>query len=124
MNTSDEFQKGLQEIVPLIFNCTTYGYREVLDCYKRSTDRLLMCLWRWLLVNNHFSIFTYEWAWCVQPLALSDQEIIEMILFPVINESCRVLAERIVVQASDLDISTVLGMGFPPYRFISKLIVE
>lgn len=79
-----------------------------------------MCLW--LLVNNHFSIFTFEWAWCVQPLALSDQEIIEMILFPMVNESCRVLAERIVVQASDLDISTVLGMGFPPYRCISKFI--
>jgi len=51
-----------------------------------------------------------------KPLALSDQEIIEMVLFPMVNESCRVLAERIVVQASDLDISTVLGMGFPPYR--------
>jgi len=42
---------------------------------------------------------------------------VEMIMFPVVNEACRVLAEKIVVQASDLDIAMVLGMGFPPYRY-------
>ncbi|XP_009769326.1 glyoxysomal fatty acid beta-oxidation multifunctional protein MFP-a-like [Nicotiana tabacum] len=47
---------------------------------------------------------------------LSDKDIIEMIFFPVVNEACRVLAEGIAVKASDLDISAVMGMGFPPYR--------
>ena len=53
----------------------------------------------------------------LQPLAVTDKDIVEMIMFPVVNESCRVLAEKIVVQASDLDIASVLGMGFPPYRY-------
>ncbi|KAL2506885.1 Peroxisomal fatty acid beta-oxidation multifunctional protein MFP2 [Abeliophyllum distichum] len=47
---------------------------------------------------------------------LSDKDIVEMIFFPVVNEACRVLDEGIAVKAADLDISAVMGMGFPPYR--------
>ncbi|CAI8590116.1 unnamed protein product [Vicia faba] len=47
---------------------------------------------------------------------LSEKDIIEMIFFPVVNEACRVLDEGIAVKAADLDIATVFGMGFPPYR--------
>lgn len=71
----------------------------------------------------------------LQPLELTDKDIVEMVMFPVVNEACRVLAEKIVVQASDLDIASVFGMGFPPYRceepshlflsstFLSKVII-
>ncbi|KAJ0766533.1 putative isomerase, 3-hydroxyacyl-CoA dehydrogenase, Enoyl-CoA hydratase [Helianthus annuus] len=51
-----------------------------------------------------------------QPVSITDQEIVEMVLFPVVNEACRVLEEQIVVRASDLDIASVLGMSFPRYR--------
>ncbi|CAI5459449.1 unnamed protein product [Closterium sp. Yama58-4] len=51
-----------------------------------------------------------------KPVAVSDRDIVEMIFFPVVNEACRVLDEGIVVRASDLDIATVMSMGFPPYR--------
>jgi enoyl-CoA hydratase/3-hydroxyacyl-CoA dehydrogenase len=34
----------------------------------------------------------------------------------VVNEGCRVVAEKIVEKAADLDIATVLSMGFPAYR--------
>ncbi|XP_011071437.1 glyoxysomal fatty acid beta-oxidation multifunctional protein MFP-a [Sesamum indicum] len=47
---------------------------------------------------------------------MSNKDIVEMIFFPVVNEACRVLAEGIAVKAADLDISAVMGMGFPPYR--------
>ncbi|KAK1390463.1 Glyoxysomal fatty acid beta-oxidation multifunctional protein MFP-a [Heracleum sosnowskyi] len=47
---------------------------------------------------------------------ISDKEIIEMILFPVVNEACRVYAEGIAVKTSDLDIAGVMAMGFPAYR--------
>ncbi|CAI9293303.1 unnamed protein product [Lactuca saligna] len=49
-------------------------------------------------------------------VAMTDEEIVEMVLFPVVNEACRVLEEKIVVKASDLDIASVLGMSFPSYR--------
>ncbi|KAJ4722148.1 glyoxysomal fatty acid beta-oxidation multifunctional protein MFP-a-like [Melia azedarach] len=47
---------------------------------------------------------------------LSEKDIVEMIFFPVVNEACRVFAEGIAVKAADLDIASVMGMGFPPYR--------
>ncbi|VAH72827.1 unnamed protein product [Triticum turgidum subsp. durum] len=49
-------------------------------------------------------------------MKLSDKDIVEMVFFPVINEACRVLDEGIAVKASDLDIASIFGMGFPPYR--------
>ncbi|KAK6236335.1 Enoyl-CoA hydratase/isomerase - like 10 [Theobroma cacao] len=51
-----------------------------------------------------------------KPISVSDKEILEMVLFPVVNEACRVLDEGVVVRASDLDIASVLGMSFPSYR--------
>ncbi|KAH9614687.1 hypothetical protein KSS87_007804 [Heliosperma pusillum] len=51
-----------------------------------------------------------------KPISVSDQEILEMVLFPVVNEACRVLDEGVVVRASDLDVASVLGMSFPSYR--------
>ncbi|KAI8571140.1 hypothetical protein RHMOL_Rhmol01G0095500 [Rhododendron molle] len=51
-----------------------------------------------------------------KPISVSDNEIVEMILFPVVNEACRVMDEGVVVRASDLDIASVLGMSFPSYR--------
>ncbi|KAL6188561.1 hypothetical protein ACLB2K_039953 [Fragaria x ananassa] len=47
---------------------------------------------------------------------LPEKDIVEMIFFPVVNEACRVYAEGIAVKAADLDIASVMGMGFPPYR--------
>ncbi|XP_009803575.1 peroxisomal fatty acid beta-oxidation multifunctional protein AIM1 isoform X1 [Nicotiana sylvestris] len=51
-----------------------------------------------------------------KPISVTDQEIVEMILFPVVNEACRVLEDGVVVRASDLDVASVLGMSFPSYR--------
>uniref|UniRef100_A0A453NCW1 3-hydroxyacyl-CoA dehydrogenase C-terminal domain-containing protein n=1 Tax=Aegilops tauschii subsp. strangulata TaxID=200361 RepID=A0A453NCW1_AEGTS len=53
---------------------------------------------------------------CLQLVTLSDQDILEMVFFPVVNEACRVMDENVVIRASDLDIASVLGMGFPKYR--------
>ncbi|PPD91302.1 hypothetical protein GOBAR_DD11764 [Gossypium barbadense] len=38
-----------------------------------------------------------------------------MVLFPTINEACRVLDEGVVARASALDVASVLGMSFPFY---------
>ena len=51
-----------------------------------------------------------------QLMKLSDKDIVEMIFFPVVNEACRVLDEGIALKASDLDVASIMGMGFPSYR--------
>lgn len=55
-------------------------------------------------------------------MKLSDEEIVEMILFPVVNEACCLLQDRVVVKASDVDVASVMGMGFPEYRFVLPLL--
>jgi enoyl-CoA hydratase/3-hydroxyacyl-CoA dehydrogenase len=43
-------------------------------------------------------------------------DVAEFVLFPVVNEGCRVISERVVDKPADLDVAAVLAMGFPPYR--------
>ncbi|XP_078158779.1 glyoxysomal fatty acid beta-oxidation multifunctional protein MFP-a-like isoform X2 [Carex rostrata] len=47
---------------------------------------------------------------------LTDKDIVEMLFFPVVNETCRILDEGISVKFPDLDIASIMGMGFPSYR--------
>ncbi|KAI5680469.1 hypothetical protein M9H77_01696 [Catharanthus roseus] len=47
---------------------------------------------------------------------LFDEDIVEMVLFPVVNEACRLIADGIALKSSDLDVASVMGMGFPRYR--------
>ncbi|XP_051142608.1 glyoxysomal fatty acid beta-oxidation multifunctional protein MFP-a-like isoform X2 [Andrographis paniculata] len=47
---------------------------------------------------------------------LSDSEMVEMILFPAINEACQIISEGIITRSSDLDVASILGMGFPAFR--------
>lgn len=54
----------------------------------------------------------------MQPISVTDEEIVEMVLFPVVNEACRVLDDGVVVRASDLDTASILGMSFPSYRSV------
>lgn len=54
----------------------------------------------------------------MQLAKIPEKDIVEMIFFPVVNEACRVFAEGIAVKAADLDIASVMGMGFPFYRSV------
>lgn len=44
---------------------------------------------------------------------ISDQDIIEMALLASVNEACRAVEEKVVYRVSDIDIGSILGMGFP-----------
>ena len=46
-------------------------------------------------------------------LSLSNSEIAEMVLFPVVNEAFRILAEGYCLKPSDIDIVSAFGYGFP-----------
>uniref|UniRef100_A0A0E0L1J6 enoyl-CoA hydratase n=1 Tax=Oryza punctata TaxID=4537 RepID=A0A0E0L1J6_ORYPU len=47
---------------------------------------------------------------------LTDNDIVEIMLFPVVNEACRLLDEGVALKASDLDVASIMGRGFPSYR--------
>jgi 3-hydroxyacyl-CoA dehydrogenase len=52
----------------------------------------------------------------VQPRTLSEDEILERCIYPMINEGAKILEEGIAIRASDIDIVWVNGYGWPAYR--------
>jgi 3-hydroxyacyl-CoA dehydrogenase len=47
---------------------------------------------------------------------ISDEEILERCLFPMINEGVQILADKKAIRASDIDVIWQYGYGFPSYR--------
>ncbi|MFP6732331.1 MAG: 3-hydroxyacyl-CoA dehydrogenase NAD-binding domain-containing protein, partial [Rhodospirillales bacterium] len=47
---------------------------------------------------------------------IGDEEIVERIIIPMINEAANIVDEGIALRASDVDVTYVHGYGFPRYR--------
>ena len=47
---------------------------------------------------------------------VSDQEILERLIYPMINEGAKILEEKIASRASDIDVVWINGYGWPVYR--------
>jgi 3-hydroxyacyl-CoA dehydrogenase len=52
----------------------------------------------------------------IEQRKISDEEIVQRCIFPMINEGCKILEEGIALRASDIDIVWLNGYGFPAYR--------
>lgn len=52
----------------------------------------------------------------VRRAAISQEEITERLLYPLINEGYKILEEGIAYRAGDIDVVWVAGYGFPDYR--------
>jgi 3-hydroxyacyl-CoA dehydrogenase len=52
----------------------------------------------------------------VERRKIPDQEIVERLLYQLVNEGARILEERIAQRASDIDVIYAFGYGFPRYR--------
>src|SRR5213083_2567492 len=47
---------------------------------------------------------------------ISDEEILQRLLYPMVNEGARILEEKMALRASDIDVIWVYGYGWPVYR--------
>jgi 3-hydroxyacyl-CoA dehydrogenase len=52
----------------------------------------------------------------IRPRAISDEEIVERLIYALVNEGAYILEEGIALRASDIDMVYLTGYGFPPYR--------
>jgi 3-hydroxyacyl-CoA dehydrogenase len=52
----------------------------------------------------------------IERRSISEQEILERCIYPMINEGARILEEGIAIRASDVDVIWVYGYGWPTYR--------
>jgi 3-hydroxyacyl-CoA dehydrogenase len=52
----------------------------------------------------------------IQRRAISNDEILARLLYPMVNEGAKILEEKIAIRASDIDVIWVYGYGWPVYR--------
>jgi 3-hydroxyacyl-CoA dehydrogenase len=52
----------------------------------------------------------------ITPRKISDEEIVQRLVFALVNEAAHILDEGIANKASDIDIVYIFGYGFPAYR--------
>ena len=52
----------------------------------------------------------------IERRAIDDREILERLVYPMINEGAKILAEGIAQRASDIDVVWINGYGWPAYR--------
>ncbi|WP_370156279.1 3-hydroxyacyl-CoA dehydrogenase NAD-binding domain-containing protein [Ferrovibrio sp.] len=52
----------------------------------------------------------------IERRAISDEEIVQRCMYPLVNEGAKILEEGIAIRASDIDITYLFGYGFPVYR--------
>jgi 3-hydroxyacyl-CoA dehydrogenase len=52
----------------------------------------------------------------VERRAISDEEVVERTLYPMVNEGAKILEEGMAQRASDIDVAWVYGYGWPVYR--------
>ncbi len=52
----------------------------------------------------------------IKTRAISDEEIVERLIYALVNEAAYILEEGIALRASDIDMVYLTGYGFPPYR--------
>ena len=49
-------------------------------------------------------------------ISISNEEIIDRCILPMINEASRCLEEQVVKSAAEVDLGMIMGTGFPPFR--------
>ena len=52
----------------------------------------------------------------IERRAITDREILERCIYPMINEGAKILDEGIALRASDIDVVWITGYGWPVYR--------
>jgi 3-hydroxyacyl-CoA dehydrogenase len=52
----------------------------------------------------------------IEPRKISDEEIVQRLVFALVNEGARILEEGIAARASDIDMVYITGYGFPIHR--------
>ena len=52
----------------------------------------------------------------IKPRKISDEEIVQRLVYSLVNEAAHILEEGIATKASDIDMVYLMGYGFPIYR--------
>jgi len=95
---------------------------DVLFTAGRYGQKTRCGFWRWVPDNNSMKK-TYDpdteqllQTCCQSTKELTDQQIINRMMIPMINEVIRCLEEGVIASPAEADLALVCGLGFPPFR--------
>ena len=61
-------------------------------------------------------IAAYRASLGIKPREISDEEIVQRLVYSLVNEAARILEDGIASKASDIDMVYLMGYGFPIWR--------
>jgi 3-hydroxyacyl-CoA dehydrogenase/enoyl-CoA hydratase/3-hydroxybutyryl-CoA epimerase/enoyl-CoA isomerase len=109
--TFESKTKGQKNVIETLFLNERWGQKNSKGLYLHQIDKKGK-------LQKSIDPAVYSLITPVSKLSetITDQEIIERMMLPMIFESARCLEENIVSDATSVDMSMVYGLGFPPFR--------
>ena len=102
---------GEETIVEVMVKNKRLGQKNGVGFYEYKKDKKGKL--KKTLNDNVYEILKNHYK---QEIEISDDEIVERMMIPMIFESARCLDDKIVKTASEVDMGLILGLGFPPFR--------
>ncbi len=123
IDTAHAIFKQLSAAWPERFNADTTAVIDFLHEHKRLGEKTGQGFYRYQqdkkgrterVADNDFE--TELAALQSPPLPLSEDDIIDRMMIPLVNEVIRCLEEGVIGSAAEADTALILGLGFPVYR--------
>ena len=107
----DRMKESERTALDVLFEKKTYGQKTKSGFYEYALDRRgrLKKSFNKEVMKDISSVYT-------QTLEISDEEIIERMMLPMVFECSRCLEDNIVDTAIEVDMGLLYGLGFPPFR--------
>ena len=107
----ERMKKIPNDPVSLLFNNERFGQKNNQGFYEHSLDKRGKPVKA--PASEAYELFSEHVG---QQATLTNEEIIERLMIPMVNEVVRCLEEGVVDTAAEADMGLIYGIGFPPFR--------
>ena len=104
-------QKDYRDAIDVLFDAERYGQKNGKGFYRWETDRKGKAK-----KSIDPEVDALLNPVCAATRVFSDEEILNRMMIPMLNEVVRCLEEKIVASPAEADMALVYGLGFPPFR--------
>ncbi|HCX00432.1 MAG TPA: fatty acid oxidation complex subunit alpha FadB, partial [Pantoea sp.] len=104
-------QKDYRDAIDVLFEAERYGQKNGKGFYRWETDRKGKAK-----KTTDAEVDALLNPVCASTRVFSDEEILNRMMIPMLNEVVRCLEENIIASPAEADMALVYGLGFPPFR--------
>jgi 3-hydroxyacyl-CoA dehydrogenase/enoyl-CoA hydratase/3-hydroxybutyryl-CoA epimerase/enoyl-CoA isomerase len=107
----DRMKYDGENVFDLMFKENRFGQKNGKGFYEYTVDKKGKPI-----KNLNPDIYTLIHKAVKKTVEITDEEIVERMMLPMIIEGARCLEDKIVATAIEVDMGLLLGLGFPPFR--------